>query len=127
MRITHASVFVSDQAKALEFYTEILGFVKKQDLPLGKFRWLTVVSPDDLDGTELLLEPDDNPVSQAYQKGIFAQGIPAALFSVEDVSAEHRRLQSLGVVFKTPPTEAGGVIIAAFDDTCGNLIQIVQA
>ena len=126
MRITHTSVFVNDQAKALEFYTEILGFVKKQDFPLGKFRWLTVVSPDNPDGTELLLEPDDNPVSQAYQKGIFAQGIPAALFSVKDVRAEHERLKSAGVAFKTPPTEAGGVIIAVFDDTCGNLIQIVQ-
>lgn len=126
MRITHTSVFVSDQAKALRFYTEILGFVKKQDLPLGKFRWLTVVSPDDPDGAELLLEPDNNSVSQAYQKGIFAQGIPAALFGVKDVRAEHKRLKSLDVAFTTSPTEMGDVIIAVFDDTCGNLIQIAQ-
>ena len=126
MLITHTSVFVSDQAKALEFYTETLGFVKKRDLPLGKFRWLTVVSPDDLDGAELLLEPDDNPVSRTYQKGIFDQGIPAALFGVKDVRAEHERLKSLGVAFQTPPTEMGDVIVAVFDDTCGNLIQIAQ-
>lgn len=126
MRISYTSVFVGDQAKALEFYTEILGFIKKQDLPVGKFRWLTVVSPDDPDGAELLLEPDDNPVSRAYQKGIFAQGIPAALFSVENVRTEYERLESLGVAFTTPPTETGGVTIAVFDDTCGNLVQIVQ-
>ncbi|MCY3804474.1 MAG: VOC family protein [Candidatus Saccharibacteria bacterium] len=126
MRITHTSIFVSDQDEALKFYTEILGFVKKQDLPIGKFRWLTVVSSDDVDGPELLLEPNDNPVSQTYQKGIFAQNIPATLFSVRDARVEYERLKSLGVVFITPPTEMNDVIIAVFNDTCGNLIQIVQ-
>ena len=126
MRITHTSVFVNNQTKALEFYTKVLGFVKKHDLPAGEFRWLTVVSPKDLDGPELLLEPDVNPVSQAYQKGLFSQGIPAAAFSVEDIRAEYERLKALEVVFTKPPTEMGDVTIAIFDDTCGNLIQIMQ-
>lgn len=126
MRITYTSVFVSNQAKALKFYTEILGFIKKQDLPVGKFRWLTVVSPDDLNGAELLLEPNENPTSQVYQKEIFAQNIPAGLFSVKNVRAEHEKLKSMGVVFTIPPKEMGDVIIAVFNDTCGNLIQIVQ-
>ena len=127
MRITHTGVFVNDQDEALKFYTETLGFVKKHDLPVGKFKWLTVVSPDDPEGTELLLEPNDNPVSQAYQKGIFDQGIPAALFGVTDIRAEYEKLKSLGVVFTMEPTEAADVTIAVFDDTCGNLIQVVQA
>ena len=126
MRITHTSVFVNDQADALEFYTEILGFIKKQDVPVGEFRWLTVVSPDDLNGTELLLEPNDNPVAQAYQKGIYDQNIPAASFGVLDIQAEYTRLKSLNVVFTMPPTETNGVTIAIFSDTCGNLIQIMQ-
>lgn len=126
MRITHTSVFVSDQDKAEKFYTESLGFVKKQDVPVGEYRWLTVVSPDDPDGTELLLEPNDNPVSQAYQKGIFEQSIPAASFGVSDIRAEHERLKSLGVAFAMEPTEVAGVTIARFEDTCGNLIQIVE-
>ena len=126
MRITHTSVFVSDQAKALEFYTKILGFVKKQDVPTGKFRWLTVVSAKNLEGPELLLEPNDNPVSQAYQQGIFNQGIPAAAFSVEDLQKEYERLKSLEVVFVTPPKKMDNVAIATFNDTCGNLIQIMQ-
>ena len=126
MRITHTSVFVKDQTKALEFYTKVLGFVKKHDLPAGKFRWLTVVSPKDPDGTELLLEPDANSVAQIYQKGIFNQGIPAAAFSVLDVDAEYKRLKSLGVVFTMPPTKMDRVTIAVFNDTCGNLIQIMQ-
>ena len=126
MRITHTGVFVNNQTKALEFYTKVLGFVKKHDLPAGEFRWLTVVSPKDLDGPELLLEPDVNPVSQAYQKGLFGQGIPAAAFSVEDIRAEYERLKALEVVFTKPPTEMGDVTIAIFDDTCGNLIQIMQ-
>ena len=99
MRITHTSVFVSDQDEALRFYTETLGFVKKHDVPVGEFKWLTVVSPDDPDGTELLLEPNENPVAQEYQKGIFDQGIPAAAFSVMDVRAEYEKLKSLGVAF----------------------------
>ena len=126
MRITHTSVFVSDQDEALKFYTEVLGFVKKQDVPVGQFKWLTVVSPDDPDGTELLLEPNDNPVSQAFQKGIFDQGIPAASFGVADIREEHERLNSLGVAFTMEPLEVANVTIAVFDDTCGNLIQIRQ-
>ena len=126
MRITHTGVFVSDQDKALKFYTETLGFVKKHDIPIGEFKWLTVVSPDDPDGTELLLEPNDNPVSKTYQKGIFDQGIPAALFSVTDIRAEYEKLKSLGVTFTMEPTEVGGVTIAILDDTCGNLIQMLQ-
>ena len=126
MRITLTSVFVGDQDDALRFYTETLGFVKKQDVPVGEFKWLTVVSPDDPDGTELLLEPNENPVAQAYQNGIFDQGIPAASFGVTDIRAEHERLQSLGVAFVVEPTEMASVTIAVFDDTCGNLIQLMQ-
>ncbi len=98
--------------------------MKKQDVPVGKFKWLTVVSPDDPDGTQLLLEPNDNPVSQAFQKGIFDQGIPAASFGVTDIRAEYEKLDSLGVAFTMEPTEVANVTIAVFDDTCGNLIQI---
>ena len=126
MRITLTSVFVRDQDQALRFYTETLGFVKKHDVPVGEFKWLTVVSPDDPEGTELLLEPNDNPVAQAFQKGIFDQGIPAASFGVTDIHAEYERLKSLGVAFAMGPTEMGNVTIASFDDTCGNLIQIMQ-
>ncbi len=126
MRITLTGVFVSDQDEALRFYTETLGFVKKHDLPVGEFKWLTVVSPDDPDGTELLLEPNENPVAQEYQKGIFDQGIPAASFSVTDIRAEYEKLKSLGVAFTMEPTELPNVTIAVFDDTCGNLIQIMQ-
>ena len=126
MRITLTGVFVSDQDKALRFYTETLGFVKKHDLPVGEFKWLTVVSPDDPDGTELLLEPNDNPVAQEYQKGIFAQGIPAASFSVLDIRAEHEKLKLLGVAFTMETTELANVTVAVFDDTCGNLVQIMQ-
>jgi len=126
MRITLTGVFVGDQDEALKFYTETLGFVKKHDIPVGEFKWLTVVSPDDPDGTELLLEPNENPVAQEYQKGIFDQGIPAASFSVTDIGAEYEKLKSLGVAFTMEPTEMGNVTIAVFDDTCGNLIQIMQ-
>ena len=126
MRITLTGVFVSDQDEALKFYTETLGFVKKHDVPVGEFKWLTVVSPDDPDGTELLLEPNENPVAQEYQKGLFDQGIPAASFSVTDVRAEYEKLKSLGVAFTMEPTELPNVTIAVFDDTCGNLIQIMQ-
>ena len=126
MRITHTSVFVSDQNEALRFYTETLGFVKKHDVPVGEFKWLTVVSPDDPDGTELLLEPNENPVAQEYQKGLFDQGIPATAFSVTDIHAEYEKLKSLGVAFTMGPTELPNVTIAVFDDTCGNLIQMMQ-
>ena len=124
MRIHLTSVHVDDQAKALAFYTEVLGFVKKSEIPLGEHKWLTVVSPDDPDGTELVLEPDQHPAAQAYKKGLVADGIPAASFAVDDVQAEHERLQSLGVVFTQPPLSMGPVTTAVFDDTCGNLIQI---
>ena len=126
MRISLTSVFVNDQDEALRFYTETLGFVKKHDVPVGDFKWLTVVSPDDPDGTELLLEPNDNPVAQEYQKGIFDQGIPAASFGVTDIHAEYEKLKLLGVAFLMEPTEMANVTIAVFDDTCGNLIQIMQ-
>lgn len=126
MRIILTSVFVSDQDKALRFYTEKLGFVKKQDVPVGEYKWLTVVSPQDQDGTELLLEPNNNPVAQTYQKGLFDQGIAAASFGVEDITAECEKLKGNGVKFTMEPTEMGPVMIAVFDDTCGNLIQIMQ-
>ena len=126
MRIILTGVFVDDQDKALKFYTETLGFVLKHDVPAGEYRWITVVSPDAPDGTELLLEPNENPVAQTYQKGLFDQGIPANSFGVTDIHAEHERLKALGVAFAMEPTEMGPVTIAVFDDTCGNLIQMMQ-
>ncbi|UCC45885.1 MAG: VOC family protein [Candidatus Zixiibacteriota bacterium] len=126
MKIKLASVFVSDQQKALEFYTEVLGFVKKTDVPVGEFRWLTVVSPEEPEGTELVLEPNDNPAAKRYQEDIFQQGIPATMFFVDDIQTAYKRLNNLGVKFVMEPTEAGSVTIAVFDDTCGNLIQIAQ-
>ena len=126
MRIILTGVFVDDQDKALKFYTETLGFVLKHDVPAGEYRWITVVSPDDPDGTELLLEPNENPVAQTYQKGLFDQGIPANSFGVTDIHAEQERLKALGVAFAMEPTEMGPVTIAVFDDTCGNLIQMMQ-
>lgn len=126
MKIILTSVFVDDQDKALKFYTEKLGFVKKQDVPVGEFKWLTVVSPDDQDGTELLLEPSDNPVTKEYKKGLVKQGIPAASFGVKDADGEYERLKALGVTFTMTPTQMGPVKIAVFDDTCGNLIQIME-
>jgi len=125
MKIIRTTVFVNDQDRALKFYTEMLGFVKRSDVTAEEYRWLTVVSPDDQDGTELLLERNDNPVVQAYQKGIFEQGIPASSFGVEDTRAEYERLKEQGVKFTVEPTNViGQVTIAVFDDTCGNLIQI---
>lgn len=127
MKITHASVFVNDQDKALKFYTEILGFVKKVDVPAGQYRWLTVVSPDQQNGTELVLEPNDNPAAKIFQAAIFGQNIPATMFGVADVQVEYERLKKLGVNFTREPTKVMEyVIIAVFDDTCGNLIQIQQ-
>src|SRR4051794_4401085 len=126
MRIHLSSVFVNDQRKAVRFYTEVLGFVKKNDVPIGEFSWLTVVSADEPDGTELLLEPNDNPAAKTYQEAIFAQGIPATSFAVADLQAEYDRLRGLGVVFRQPPASAGPVQIAVLDDTCGNLIQLIQ-
>ncbi len=126
MKIIITSVFVDDQARALKFYTETLGFVKKQDVAAGGYRWLTVVSPDQPDGTELLLEPNDNPAAKTYQAAIFEQGIPAAMFGVESVQEVYRRLRARGVVFPVEPTPVtGSVVRAVLDDTCGNLIQIV--
>ncbi|GAA1021671.1 hypothetical protein Aple_072500 [Acrocarpospora pleiomorpha] len=126
MKIYVTSVFVDDQQKALEFYTDVLGFTKKHDIPVGgDARWLTVVSPEDLEGTELLLEPDGHPVVGPYKKGLVADGIPATSFQVANVQAEYERLRGLGVTFTQEPMEAGPVTMAVFDDTCGNLIQIV--
>ncbi|MCA0757619.1 VOC family protein [Paenibacillus sp. N4] len=126
MKIIVTSIFVQDQDKALKFYTETLGFVKKQDVPVGEFRWITLVSPDEQGGTELLLEPDNHPAAKEYQKRIFADGIPATMFGVADIYKEHKRLLENGVKFTIEPTKMGEVTIAVFDDTCGNLIQIAQ-
>lgn len=127
MRIHVTSVFVDDQAKALDFYTNTLGFTKKRDVPLGSASWLTVVSPDQPDGTELLLEPSDHPAVKPYKKKALVQdGIPATSFAVDDVQAAFDRLRSKGVRFTQEPTEMGPVTTAVFDDTCGNLIQIVE-
>lgn len=126
MRIYVTSVFVDDQRKALKFYTEILGFQKKHDIPMGEAAWLTVVSPEDPAGTELLLEPDSHPAVEPYKQALVEDGIPAASFAVDDVHAEHARLSALGVRFTQPPLEAGNVTMAVFDDTCGNLIQMVH-
>lgn len=127
VKITLTSVFVDDQDKALTFYTEVLGFVKKSDLPVGAFKWLTVVSPEGPDDIELLLEPNDNPAAKAFQGAIYEQGIPATSFAVEDIRKEYERMTELGVVFRTEPTPTGPVTVAVFDDTCGNLIQLHQA
>ena len=125
MKIIYTKVFVNDQDKALKFYTQILGFVKKSDIIAGDYRWLTVVSPEDQNGTELILELNDNPAAKTYQKAIFEQSIPAINFGVSDVHAEHERLKKLGVKFTMKPIEVmENVTIAVFEDTCGNLIQI---
>ncbi len=126
-RITVTSVFVDDQAKALAFYTDVLGFAPKEDVPLGDGnRWLTVVSPDEPEGTQLLLEPNGHPAVRPYQEALVADGIPAAAFGVEDVRAEHARLVGLGVRFTQEPLEMGPVTTAVLDDTCGNLIQLAS-
>lgn len=124
MIINLTSIFVEDQAKALDFYTTTLGFVKKHDEPAGEYRWLTVASPEQPDGVALLLEPNAHPAAKAYQEAIAADGIPATQFAVEDVEREYRRLTEAGVKFVQPPTNMGAVTTAVFDDTCGNLIQI---
>ncbi|WP_329115605.1 VOC family protein [Streptomyces sp. NBC_01353] len=126
MRIHITSVFVDDQEKAERFYTDVLGFVKKHDVPLGTDRWLTMVSPEDPEGTELLLEPSRHPVVQAYKTGLAKDGIPAVSFAVDDVQAEFDRLRGLGVQFTQDPLEMGPSTTAVLDDTCGNLIQIVH-
>lgn len=126
MKIRVTSVFVSDQEKALKFYTEVLGFVKKSDISVGQYRWLTVVSPEQPDGTELLLEPNENPAAKEYQKAIFEQGIPATAFFVDDIQKDYEKLKESGVRFTMQPTKVTGSTIAVFDDSCGNLIQINQ-
>ncbi|MEO3746295.1 VOC family protein [Plantactinospora sp. B5E13] len=124
MRINVTSVLVDDQAKALAFYTEKLGFIKKTDLPAGEARWLTVVSPADPDGVELVLEPDGHPAAGPFKAALVADGIPFTQFAVEDVYAEVERLKALGVEFTQEATDLGPVVTAVLDDTCGNLIQI---
>ena len=124
MKINLTSVLVDDQDKALRFYTEVLGFVKKTDIPLGEARWLTVVSPEDPDGTELLLEPDAHPAAGPFKHALMSDGIPFTSFAVDDMDAEFERLRAMGVRFTQEPVEMGPVTTAVLDDTCGNLIQI---
>ena len=124
MRINLASIHVDDQQKALRFYTDVLGFRKKNDVPMGEHSWLTVVSPEDPDGVELVLEPSDHPAVNPYKEALVADGIPFTSFAVEDVQKEYERLTALGVTFTQPPTVMGPVTTAVFDDTCGNLIMI---
>ncbi|WP_054710421.1 VOC family protein [Bacillus sp. JCM 19041] len=126
MKIIVTSIFVQDQDKALEFYSEKLGFVKKEDVPTGEYRWITLVSPDDQDGTELLLEPDAHSAAKEYQKKIFAEGIPATMFGVSDIHEKYKQLMEKGVKFSMEPTKMGEMTIAVFDDTCGNFIQLIQ-
>jgi catechol 2,3-dioxygenase-like lactoylglutathione lyase family enzyme len=126
LKIVVTSVMVGNQDKALKFYTEILGFVKKEDVPVGRDRWLTVVSPEQPDGPELLLEPTGFPPAKTYQKALFDAGIPLTSFAVADIAATYDRLKKRGVVFRTPPIRTGSVTVAVFEDTCGNLIQIAQ-
>ena len=126
-RIKYNSVYVIDQGKALKFYTDILGFVKKADVTAGKYRWLTVASPEDQDGAQLVIEPNENPAAKAYQEALFKQGVRVSMFVVDDIQKEYERLKKLGVKFTMEPTNLGtGQIIAVLDDTCGNLIQITQ-
>jgi len=124
MKIVVTSVLVDDQDKALRFYTDILGFIKKHDIPMGEFRWLPVVSPEDPNGPELVLEPDRHPAVGPFKRALVEDGIPFTSFAVKDVHAEYKRLQSAGVHFTQPPVEMGPVTTAVLDDTCGNLIQI---
>jgi len=126
MKIKVMSVYVDDQDKALRFYTEVLGFVKKADFSQGPFRWLTVASPENPDGTELQLALNNNPAAKAYQQAIFQQNQPAFMFFTEDLQADYERIKSQGAEFTMPPTEVTGSTIAKLNDTCGNLIQITQ-
>jgi len=127
MKIKLNSVFVKDQNEAVTYYTEVLGFVKKADIPAGEYRWLTVISPEGPDDLELVLEPNANPAAKTYQDAIYKQGIPATSFAVDDIEEEYKRLKNLGVSFSMEPTKMGEVTIAVFDDTCGNFIQLYQA
>jgi|SRR3954453_3674815 catechol 2,3-dioxygenase-like lactoylglutathione lyase family enzyme len=126
MRIKLTSIMVEDQDRALRFYTEVLGFQKKMEIPVGQYRWLTVVSPEGPDDLELSLEPNANPAAKAFQQAMFSQGIPLAAFEVADMAAEHARLKALGVVFTSEPAPAGPVTVATISDTVGNLIQLYQ-
>jgi catechol 2,3-dioxygenase-like lactoylglutathione lyase family enzyme len=127
MRIKLTSIMVDDQEKALKFYTNVLGFEKKQDFPVGEYRWITVVSPDGRDDLELALEPNANPAGRSFQEAMFAQGIPVAAFESTDIERECARLKTHGVAFTREPTKTGPVTIGVFSDTCGNLIQVYQA
>ncbi len=126
MRIALTSLFVDDQRSALAFYTDVLGFAKRHDIPLGDDFWLTVVSPEAPEGPELLLEPSGHPAVKPYRDALVEDGIPLAQFAVEDLSAEYARLTGKGVVFTQPPTDIGAAVVAVFDDTCGNLIQLIE-
>ena len=126
MKIKLTSVYVDDQEKALRFYTDVLGFIKKADFTNGPFRWLTVASPDEPDGTELQLALNSNPAAKAYQQAMFQQNLPAIMFNTSDVKADHERIKARGAVFVMPPTEVPGATIARLNDTCGNLVQISQ-
>ena len=126
MRIKLTSIMVDDQEKALRFYTDVLGFNKKHDIPVGEYRWITVVSPEGPDDLELALEPNANPAGKAFQEAMFTQGIPIAAFEVSDLAGEFSRLTGRGVAFTKKPTSAGPVMLAVFADTCGNLIQLHQ-
>ena len=126
MRIVITSIFVDNQDKALDFYTSKLGFVKKTEVPLGEHKWLTVVAPDNQEGTELLLEPDSHPAVRPFKEALLQDGIPFTSFAVDDIQAEYGRLQAAGVVFTQPPVAMGPVTTAVLDDTCGNLIQIAH-
>jgi catechol 2,3-dioxygenase-like lactoylglutathione lyase family enzyme len=126
MRIKLTSIMVDDQDKALRFYTEVLGFRRKHDIPVGEYRWITVTSPEGPDDLELALEPNANPAGKTFQEAMFAQGIPLAVFEVTDIAVEFARLREKGVVFLRQPAPAGPVTVATFADTCGNLIQLYQ-
>ena len=126
MKIKLSSVFVDDQDKALKFYTEVLGFIKKSDMPAGDDRWLTVVSPEGPNDIELLLEPVNLPAAKKYQKALFEAGIPLTAFAAENIEKEYKRMTKLGVVFTMEPTKSGATTVAVFEDTCGNLIQLYQ-
>ena len=126
MRIKLTSIMVDDQDKGLRFYTEVLGFRKKHDIPVGEYRWITVTSPEGPDDLELALEPNAHPAGRTFQDAMFSQGIPLAAFEVADIASEFARLTAKGVAFTRPPVQAGPVTLAVFADTCGNLIQLYQ-
>src|SRR5919199_160115 len=126
VKIKLTSIYVDDQEKALRFYTEVLGFVKKADFTQGPFRWLTIASPEEPDGAELQLAPNDNPAAKTYQRAMFEQGQPAAMFYTDDVQADYERIKARGADFTMPPTQVTGATIAMLHDTCGNLVQLTQ-